>query len=146
MDQISGRCAGVARIQRWLSSQDESHSRYRISSRELTQGGWVTDTKDLSDIYEGRVQRDRRVVTRKSRPLAGCYLTELVEPCGALPRKCLFIYLFQPDRMAGAQSHWNMSGDCPNIVKSAPEDVEGMLPVTFHTITVVHLRVPHVSD
>jgi hypothetical protein len=23
-----------------------------------------------------------------------CYLTELVEPCGALPRKCLFIYLF----------------------------------------------------
>jgi hypothetical protein len=22
-----------------------------------------------------------------------CYLTELVEPCGARPRKCLFIYL-----------------------------------------------------
>jgi hypothetical protein len=27
-------------------------------------------------------------------PLTGCYLTWLVEPCGALPRKCyLFIYL-----------------------------------------------------
>jgi hypothetical protein len=24
----------------------------------------------------------------------GVYLTELVEPCGALPRKCLFIYGF----------------------------------------------------
>jgi hypothetical protein len=28
-----------------------------------------------------------------SRLLAERYLTELVEPCGALPRKCLFIYL-----------------------------------------------------
>jgi hypothetical protein len=46
----------------------------------------------LSRHYEGRVQRDRRVVTRKSRPLAGCYLTELVEPCGALPRKCYYYY------------------------------------------------------
>jgi hypothetical protein len=25
----------------------------------------------------------------------GRYLTGLVEPCGALPRKCLFIYLFR---------------------------------------------------
>jgi hypothetical protein len=41
------------------------------------------------------VQRDRRVVTRSRRPLAGCYLPGRVEPCGALPRKCLFIY-FQP--------------------------------------------------
>jgi hypothetical protein len=24
-----------------------------------------------------------------------CYLTGLVEPCGALPRKCLFIYLLE---------------------------------------------------
>jgi hypothetical protein len=28
-----------------------------------------------------------------SRLLTERYLTELVEPCGALPRKCLFIYL-----------------------------------------------------
>jgi hypothetical protein len=26
------------------------------------------------------------------------YLTGLVEPCGALPRKCLFIYLFGAER------------------------------------------------
>jgi hypothetical protein len=46
------------------------------------------------NIYEAGKQRDRRVVTRSLRPLAGCYLTGPVEPCGALPRKCLFIYLF----------------------------------------------------
>jgi hypothetical protein len=45
------------------------------------------------DMNVGRVQRDRRVVTRKSRLLAERDLTELVEPCGALPRKCSF-YLF----------------------------------------------------
>jgi hypothetical protein len=31
---------------------------------------------------------------QKVQPLAGCYLTELVEPCAAVPRKCLFIHLF----------------------------------------------------
>jgi hypothetical protein len=30
---------------------------------------------------------------RSSRPYGG-NLTELVEPCGALPRKCLFVYVF----------------------------------------------------
>jgi hypothetical protein len=39
------------------------------------------------------IQRDRRVVTSMLWPLTGCYLTGLVEPCGDLPRKCLFIYL-----------------------------------------------------
>jgi hypothetical protein len=48
-----------------------------------------------------RVQRDRRVVTSMSRLLAERYLTELVEPCGALPRRCLFIYSFMS---AGAAS------------------------------------------
>jgi hypothetical protein len=35
----------------------------------------------------------------------GVYLTELVEPCGALPRKCLFIYLF-----------FGCPGECPVFV------------------------------
>jgi hypothetical protein len=38
-------------------------------------------------------QRDRRVAIEVVGP-RGRYLTGLVEPCGALPRKCLFIYLF----------------------------------------------------
>jgi hypothetical protein len=59
----------------------------------LTQSCWVTAGKALT-IYEVRVQWDRRVATRSRRPLAVCYLTGLVEPCGALPRKFSFIYLF----------------------------------------------------
>jgi hypothetical protein len=32
------------------------------------------------------------------------YLTELVEPCGALPRKCLFIYLFGEASLSGEEA------------------------------------------
>jgi hypothetical protein len=58
----------------------------------------------LSGRNEGRVQRDRRVAISVSRLLAERYLTELVEPCRALPRKCLFIYLFDEDS-TGAGPH-----------------------------------------
>jgi hypothetical protein len=64
----------------------------QTGSDSLTQSCWVTAGKALT-IDEGRVQCARRVATRSHRPLAGCYLTGLVEPCGALPRRCLFIYL-----------------------------------------------------
>jgi hypothetical protein len=62
----------------------------------LTQSGWVTASR-ASSTLRGRVQWDRRVVTRSRRPLAGCCLMGLVEPCGALPRKCLFIYSWMED-------------------------------------------------
>jgi hypothetical protein len=37
------------------------------------------------------------------------YLTELVEPCGALPRKCLFIYLDYSLKLHGS-SWMNLAG------------------------------------
>jgi hypothetical protein len=79
----------------------ESETLGRLSARavdslrgfqEMSQCRWATTTK-ASSTLRGRVQRDRRVVTSMSRLLAERYLTELAEPCGALPRKCLFILL-----------------------------------------------------
>jgi hypothetical protein len=52
----------------------------------MTQSCWVTAGKALK-IYEGRVHGiaglPPEVVGHRGR-----YLTGLVEPCGALPRKC----------------------------------------------------------
>jgi hypothetical protein len=63
------------------------------------------EKEGLSRHYEARVQRDRRVVTRSPRPLAGCDLTGLVEPCGTLQRKCLFIHLcIEKDKKSSAPS------------------------------------------
>jgi hypothetical protein len=53
----------------------------------------------------------------------GCYLTGLVEPCGALPRKCLFVYSFiHPDMYAGR-------------IKKGEQDGRGL--VDWHEVDVL---------
>jgi hypothetical protein len=75
----------------------------------------------------GRVQRDRRVVTRKSRLLAERYVTELVEPCGALPRKCFFIYLpgvwswFGKGKKGGARPEASVAAFAARVKKATGE-------------------------
>jgi hypothetical protein len=60
----------------------------------LTQSYWVTAGKviktERSQGNKGIAGLPPEVVGSRGR-----YLTGLVEPCGALPRKCLFIYLSQ---------------------------------------------------
>jgi hypothetical protein len=59
----------------------------------LTQCGSATTTRALTTL-RGQGAKGSQGCHQKVKPLAGCYLTELMEPCGALPRKCLFIHLF----------------------------------------------------
>jgi hypothetical protein len=56
----------------------------------LTQSGWVTASR-APKAFTGA---GWWAATRSRRALAGCYLTGLVEPCGAYLRKCLLICLF----------------------------------------------------
>jgi hypothetical protein len=66
------------------------------------------------------VQRDRGGVTRKL-DCRGVYLTELVEPYGALPRTCLFIYLLHASEGGDGRTH-----------RRSKEDQEGhVLPGLF---------------
>jgi hypothetical protein len=59
----------------------------------LTQCGWATATRALLTL-RGQGTKGSQGCHQKVEAPRGVYLTELVEPCGALPRKCLFICLF----------------------------------------------------
>jgi hypothetical protein len=54
---------------------------------------WLGDGHQGSYDITGAGFKGIAGLSPESQAPRGAYLTELVEPCGALPRKCLFIYL-----------------------------------------------------
>jgi hypothetical protein len=66
----------------------------------MSQCGWVTATKASAEMFQAETftrqgAKGSQGCHQKVIAPRGLYLTELVEPCGALPRKCSFLYLFR---------------------------------------------------
>jgi hypothetical protein len=58
---------------------------------------------EMSLMVQG-IERDCTVRLEAISPQGG-YQTELKEPCGARPRKCLFIYLYKKECWAGQSDY-----------------------------------------
>jgi hypothetical protein len=66
-----------------IDAEETLRQEVAVNELKTTASLPITDFNALQHMVDGAFPAPR-----------GVSLTELVEPCGALPRKCLFIYLF----------------------------------------------------